>query len=133
MVRQRSKGGGKVLCLHIPELKITNVTTIHDTPSGDCDIVSFGLSGQQFMAISAGPLFKFNSPSHLWYIVIPKKKLTTTGRKLSAVPEPNSAAGSKTSMVSHGRLFHSVMEEIMKDKDEKKMARVTEAFLKMKV
>jgi predicted 3-demethylubiquinone-9 3-methyltransferase (glyoxalase superfamily) len=43
-----------------PNSKITNVTTIHDTPSGDCDVVSFELSGQPFMAISAGPLFKFN-------------------------------------------------------------------------
>jgi predicted 3-demethylubiquinone-9 3-methyltransferase (glyoxalase superfamily) len=42
--------------------RITNVTTIHEvpTPSGDCDIVSFELSGQPFMAIDAGPLFKFN-------------------------------------------------------------------------
>ncbi len=39
---------------------IKNVTTIHNTPSGDCDIVSFELAGQAFMAISAGPLFKFN-------------------------------------------------------------------------
>ena len=43
-----------------PDSKITNVTTLHDTPSGDCDVVSFALSGQPFMAISAGPLFKFN-------------------------------------------------------------------------
>lgn len=42
-----------------PNSKVTNVTTIHDTPSGDCDIVSFALFGQPFMAISAGPLFKF--------------------------------------------------------------------------
>jgi predicted 3-demethylubiquinone-9 3-methyltransferase (glyoxalase superfamily) len=40
--------------------QITNVTTLHDTPSGDCDVVSFTLAGQSFMAISAGPLFKFN-------------------------------------------------------------------------
>ena len=42
--------------------KITSVTTIHEvpTPSGDCDIVSFELNGQPFMAINAGPLFKFN-------------------------------------------------------------------------
>lgn len=40
--------------------KINNVTTIHDTPSGDCDIVTFELQGEPFMAISAGPLFKFN-------------------------------------------------------------------------
>lgn len=44
----------------IPNSKITNVNALHNTPSGDCDIVSFELSGQPFMAISAGPLFKFN-------------------------------------------------------------------------
>ncbi len=43
-----------------PESKITNITTLHDTPTGDCDVVSFELSGQPFMAMSAGPLFKFN-------------------------------------------------------------------------
>jgi predicted 3-demethylubiquinone-9 3-methyltransferase (glyoxalase superfamily) len=44
----------------VPGSKVTNVTTLRDTPSGDCDVVSFHLSGQPFMAISAGPLFKFN-------------------------------------------------------------------------
>lgn len=43
-----------------PDSRITNVSTIHDTPSGDCDIVSFALRDYSFMAISAGPLFKFN-------------------------------------------------------------------------
>jgi predicted 3-demethylubiquinone-9 3-methyltransferase (glyoxalase superfamily) len=40
--------------------KITSLTTLHNTPSGDCDVVSFELARQPFMAISAGPLFKFN-------------------------------------------------------------------------
>jgi predicted 3-demethylubiquinone-9 3-methyltransferase (glyoxalase superfamily) len=43
-----------------PDSKITNITTLHDTPSGSVDVVSFALSGQPFMAISAGPLFRFN-------------------------------------------------------------------------
>ncbi|HEX2615706.1 MAG TPA: VOC family protein, partial [Nitrososphaera sp.] len=43
-----------------PNSKIMNVTTIRNTPSGDCDVVSFELSGQPFMAVSAGPFFKFN-------------------------------------------------------------------------
>jgi predicted 3-demethylubiquinone-9 3-methyltransferase (glyoxalase superfamily) len=42
-----------------PNSKVTNVTTLHATPSGDTDVVSFELLGQPFMAISAGPLFKF--------------------------------------------------------------------------
>jgi predicted 3-demethylubiquinone-9 3-methyltransferase (glyoxalase superfamily) len=44
----------------VPNSKIKNITTLHNTPSGDCDVVSFELSGLSFMAISAGPLFKFN-------------------------------------------------------------------------
>jgi predicted 3-demethylubiquinone-9 3-methyltransferase (glyoxalase superfamily) len=43
-----------------PDSKVTSITTLHDTPSGDCDVVSFEIWGEKFMAISAGPLFKFN-------------------------------------------------------------------------
>lgn len=43
-----------------PESEITNISTIHDTPSGDCDIVSFTLWNYTFQAISAGPYFKVN-------------------------------------------------------------------------
>jgi predicted 3-demethylubiquinone-9 3-methyltransferase (glyoxalase superfamily) len=43
-----------------PDSKVTDVTTVPDTPSGDTDVVSFELWGQPFMAISAGPLFTFN-------------------------------------------------------------------------
>lgn len=42
-----------------PDSSVTNVSTLHDTPSGDADMVSFDVMGQPFMAISAGPLFKF--------------------------------------------------------------------------
>src|SRR3989338_2449898 len=44
----------------IQNSRITNLTTLHDTPSGDCDVVSFELAGHSFMAISAGPYFTFN-------------------------------------------------------------------------
>lgn len=43
-----------------PDSKVTNVMTLTDTPSGDCDVVSFELWDHAFMAISAGPMFKFN-------------------------------------------------------------------------
>src|SRR5690606_34763422 len=43
-----------------PDSKINNISVIKDTPSGDCDIVSFQVWGQSFMSISAGPLFKSN-------------------------------------------------------------------------
>ena len=43
-----------------PDSSVTSVTTLRDTPSGDSDIVSFRVWGQDFMAISAGPLFTIN-------------------------------------------------------------------------
>src|SRR5690625_3586973 len=43
-----------------PNSKITNITTVHDTPSGDSDVVSFHLAGYSFMAINGGPHFQFN-------------------------------------------------------------------------
>lgn len=43
-----------------PNSHIDHVQVITGTPSGDCDIVSFTLAGQEFKAISAGPYFKIN-------------------------------------------------------------------------
>lgn len=40
--------------------KVTHSSVLRNTPSGDCDIVSFSLADFEFMAISAGPYFKFN-------------------------------------------------------------------------
>jgi predicted 3-demethylubiquinone-9 3-methyltransferase (glyoxalase superfamily) len=46
---------------------VMSSSTLHDTPSGDADMVSFQLQGFQFMAISAGPYFKFN-PSISFFV-----------------------------------------------------------------
>src|SRR5260370_17561863 len=57
----------------LPDSKVTNIITLHDTPSGDCDLVSFVLANQPFMAISAGPLFKFN-PSVSFHVKLKTKE-----------------------------------------------------------
>jgi predicted 3-demethylubiquinone-9 3-methyltransferase (glyoxalase superfamily) len=57
---KKAKEAAQFYASVFPDSKVTNVTVLRDTPSGDCDIVSFEVWGQKFMAISAGPLFKFN-------------------------------------------------------------------------
>jgi predicted 3-demethylubiquinone-9 3-methyltransferase (glyoxalase superfamily) len=57
---KEAKEAAEFYCAIFPDSRITNLTVLHDTPSGDCDVVSFELSGSSFMAISAGPLFTFN-------------------------------------------------------------------------
>jgi predicted 3-demethylubiquinone-9 3-methyltransferase (glyoxalase superfamily) len=65
-----------------PDSKIAGVTSIHETPSGDSDIVSFELWGQQFMAISAGPYFKFN-PSVSFIVNFDPSRETNASEKLN--------------------------------------------------
>ncbi len=64
---KEAKEAAEFYASFFPDSKVTNMTTLHDTPSGDCDVVSFTLAGQKFMAISAGPLFKLN-PSVSFHI-----------------------------------------------------------------
>ncbi len=57
---KEAKEAANFYCSVFPDAKITSSMTLHDTPSGDCDVVTFTLSGHRFTAISAGPFFKFN-------------------------------------------------------------------------
>lgn len=81
---KEAKEAAELYVSALPNSRVTNITTLHNTPSGDCDIVSFELSGQPFMAISAGPLFKFN-PSVSFHIKCsdrphPTRPISKTGR-----------------------------------------------------
>ena len=115
-----------------PNSKIANVATIRGTPSGDCDVVSFELSGQAFIAISAGPLFKFNESISFVVHCDTQEEIDYYWDKLSAVPEAEQCGWLKDKYGLSWQIVPAIMEEILKDKDEKKIARVTEAFLKMK-
>jgi predicted 3-demethylubiquinone-9 3-methyltransferase (glyoxalase superfamily) len=50
-----------------PDSRVTGVTTLRGTPSGECDVVWFEVLGRPFMAISAGPHFRFN-PSVSFFV-----------------------------------------------------------------
>ena len=65
-----------------PNSKIKSVSTIKDTPSGDADMVNFELAGLEFMAISAGPIFKFNPSISLFVIFDNEKEIKETWDKL---------------------------------------------------
>jgi predicted 3-demethylubiquinone-9 3-methyltransferase (glyoxalase superfamily) len=64
---KQAKEAAAFYCSVFPDSKIDSMTVLRNTPSGDCDVVSFTLQGQPFLAISAGPLFKFN-PSVLFFV-----------------------------------------------------------------
>lgn len=115
-----------------PDSKIKNVTRLHDTPSGDTDIVSFELSGQPFMAISAGPLFKFNEAISFVVQCDTQEEIDHYWEKLSADPKAEQCGWLKDKYGLSWQITPTIMNEMMGSKNEKKIAAVTKAFLKMK-
>lgn len=90
---KEAKEASEFYCSVFSGSTITNITTLHDTPSGDCDVVSFQLSGQPFMAISAGPLFKFN-PSVSFILNFDPSREKNARKNLDATWEKLSQGGS---------------------------------------
>lgn len=115
-----------------PDSKIINVTTLHNTPSGDTDIVNFELDGQPFMAISAGPLFKFNEAISFIITCKNQEEIDYYWEKLSAVPESEQCGWLKDKYGLSWQVVPEAMNELMNNKDPEKLGRVTQAFLKMK-
>jgi predicted 3-demethylubiquinone-9 3-methyltransferase (glyoxalase superfamily) len=87
-----AKEAAEFYCSFFPDSKVTNVTTLHNTPSGDVDTVSFELWGQNFLAISAGPLFKFN-PAISFFVNFDPSREENARRKLDAIWERLSESG----------------------------------------
>ena len=65
--------------------KIKDMTTLHNvpTPSGDTDIITIDLLGQEFTLISAGPLFKFNPSVSFLVIGNTKEEVDALWKELS--------------------------------------------------
>jgi predicted 3-demethylubiquinone-9 3-methyltransferase (glyoxalase superfamily) len=112
--------------------RITNVTTISDTPSGTVDIVSFELLGQEFMAMSAGPLFKFNESISFMVNCDTQEEIDYYWEKLAADGGQESQCGwLKDKFGLSWQIVPANMGEMMDAKDPEAMARVTQAFLQM--
>jgi predicted 3-demethylubiquinone-9 3-methyltransferase (glyoxalase superfamily) len=115
-----------------PDSKVTNITTLHDTPGGDADVVSFELSGQPFQAISAGPLFKFNESISFMVYCETQDDIDYYWEKLSASPEDEQCGWLKDKYGLSWQIVPSRMDEMFRSGTEEQIARITQAFMPMK-
>src|SRR5690606_25798890 len=67
-----------------PDSSVTNNVTLNDTRSGDAPIVSFKLWNQEFMAISAGPYFRFN-PSISFTVIFDPSQDENASEKMDEI------------------------------------------------
>ena len=112
--------------------KIKDTTILENTPSGTVEIVTIELLGQEFCLMSAGPLFKFNESISFVVNCKTQKEIDYYWEKLSADPKAEQCGWLKDKYGLSWQIVPTVMYEMQKTKDKKKLARVTEAFLKMK-
>lgn len=89
---KEAKEAAEFYCSVFPDSKITNIAMLHDTPSGDSDVVSFELWGYSFMAISGGPLFKFN-PSISFFVNFDPSQDKDAKQRIDAMWAKLSAGG----------------------------------------
>jgi predicted 3-demethylubiquinone-9 3-methyltransferase (glyoxalase superfamily) len=115
-----------------PDSKITNVTTLRDTPTGDTDIVSFELRGESFMAISAGPLFKFNESISFMVYCETQEEIDRYWEKLSGVPEAEQCGWLKDKFGLSWQIVPTRMDKMLANGTSDQVARVTQVFLPMK-
>ncbi len=128
----QAKEAAEFYCSIFPNSRITNISTIRDTPSGDCDIVSFELAGQPFMAISAGPVFQFNEAVSFLVSCESQEEIDYYWEKLSAVPEAEQCGWLKDKFGLSWQISPSAMDAMLQTSDPEQLDRVTQAFLKMK-
>jgi predicted 3-demethylubiquinone-9 3-methyltransferase (glyoxalase superfamily) len=103
-----------------PKSKIKDTTTLHNTPSGTVDIVTIELLGQEFMLISAGPLFKFNEAISFIVHCDTQEEIDYYWEKLSAVPEAEQCGWLKDKYGLSWQIVPTAMTQMLKDKDKKK-------------
>jgi predicted 3-demethylubiquinone-9 3-methyltransferase (glyoxalase superfamily) len=112
--------------------KIKESTKLSNTPSGTVEIVTIDLLGQEFTLMSAGPLFKFNESISFVVNCDSQEEIDYYWEKLSADPKAEQCGWLKDKFGVSWQVVPVEMNEMMRNGTKEQLARVTEAFLKMK-
>lgn len=95
---------------------------------------SFTLEGQEFAGMDSAREhnFTFNEAISLMVHCETQEEINHYWNRLSADPKAEQCGWLKDKYSLSWQIVPNIMDEMMKDRDEKRKARVTEAFLKMK-
>jgi len=94
--------------------------------------IDFELSGNRFTAINAGPEFKFNEAVSFLIACDDQDEIDYYWEKLSAAPEAEQCGWLKDKFGVSWQVSPAILDTMMREGSPEQVARVTEAFLKMK-
>jgi len=112
--------------------KINESRKLENTPTGTVEIVSMEILGHPFQLMSAGPFVKFNESISFVVNCETQEEINYYWEKLSADPKAEQCGWLKDKYGVSWQVVPSILGEMQKSPDNKKVERVTQAFLKMK-
>lgn len=104
----------------------------HGRPAGSVMTVEFSLSGQDFIALNGGPVFRFNEAVSLMITCDTQQEIDYYWENLTAGGEEGPCGWCKDKFGLSWQVAPSILQEMLADPDTAKVERVTEAYLKMK-
>lgn len=107
--------------------KVLNVHRVN----GQVFTVSFELQGQNFMALNAGPKFKFTEAISLFVSCDTQEEVDELWEKLSAGGEKSRCGWLKDKYGLSWQIIPKALGQLMSDADPKKSQAVMQAILKM--
>jgi len=106
---------------------------IHGKKAGSVMVVAFNLEGQKFVALNGGPQFKFDEAISFQISCRTQKEVDYFWSKLTAEGGKEGPCGwLKDKFGLSWQVVPTSLIDMMLDKDASKVARATNAFLKMK-
>jgi predicted 3-demethylubiquinone-9 3-methyltransferase (glyoxalase superfamily) len=106
---------------------------VHGKKAGSVMVVAFQLEGQKFVALNGGPQFKFDEAISFQISCATQKEVDYFWSKLTSGGGQEGPCGRlKDRFGVSWQVVSTPLIDMMLDKDTSKVARVTNAFLKMK-
>ena len=113
-------------------LKIARYPEGSPAPAGSVMVVSFQIEGQEFMALNAGPLFKFTEAISFLIACETQEEVDHYWNKLLAGGQESQCGWLKDKYGLSWQVTPTILSELLAEKDHKKAQQVMKTMLQMK-
>ncbi|MEI8129970.1 MAG: VOC family protein [bacterium] len=116
-----------------PEAKVRGGGNLSDTPSGEVEMATIEIFGQEFSLMTAGPMFKFNEAISFVITCEDQAEIDYYWNALTSNGGQEGQCGwCKDKYGLSWQIVPSATSTMMASGNKEKIGRVTQAFLKMK-
>jgi predicted 3-demethylubiquinone-9 3-methyltransferase (glyoxalase superfamily) len=105
---------------------------IHGQKAGTVMTVDFELNGQKFLAMNAGPIFKFNEAVSLQVFCETQREIDHFWNRLTEGGQEVQCGWLKDKFGLSWQIVPAALSKMMRDSDRRKSERVMKAFMQMK-